>query len=463
MKNNTKKVAFVIFIMFAITIGHLVIYAVFDSTRTVANPFNPRMQVDDDTIRRGSILDRSGVVIAESYRTGDIYSRRYPFGRAFAHPIGYMAMGRAGLESIFNFEMQTLNFEISQRVNAILNNGELIGNSVVTTIDSRLQSLIHERMQGRRGAVVVMEPTTGRILAMVSTPNFDPNSVAADWSALIVDNENSPLLNRATQGLYPPGSVFKIVSALAILENVENSMDVTYVCIGTGEFAGDTISCMNNTAHGEVNLKRAFALSCNCYFAMMIEKIGIEKLNEVSERIGFNSAFGFELDFRNSSFQTEAVPGENLLAQTSIGQGRTLVTPLFMAMITSAVANDGVMMQPFIVDHVLTGHGGIRRQAAPTSLGQIFSAEHAAYLNEIMNEVVTRGTGRNTAVPGLEISGKTGTAENATGLSHGWFVAFADSDNPQIAVSIIIEQAGGTREALEISREIFAHHLANRS
>jgi len=462
MKNNTKKVAVVLFVIFVVAIGHLVIYAVFDSTRTVANPFNPRMQVDDNTIRRGSILDRNGIAIAESYPSGDVYRRRYPFGRAFAHPIGYMAMGRAGLESIFNFEMQTLNFEISQRINGILNDSELIGNSIVTTLDSGLQNLIFNRMQGRRGSVVVMEPTTGRILAMVSNPNFDPNSVAADWTSLIADYNNSPLLNRATHGLYPPGSVFKIVSALAILENIENAMEVTFNCVGGGEFAGDHISCMNNVAHGDVNLKSAFAVSCNSYFAMMIEKIGIEKLGEVSKRIGFNSEFGFELDFRNSSFQTESIPGENLLAQTSIGQGRTLVTPLFMAMITSAVANDGVMMQPFILDHVLTGHGGTRRQTEPTALKQVFSAENAAYLNDIMNEVVTRGTGRATAVPGLEISGKTGTAENATGLSHGWFVAFSDSHNPQIAVSIIIEQAGGTREALEISREIFAHHLANR-
>ena len=461
MKDNIKKVSVVIFIMFALLIGYLLKYIIFDSTQTVANAFNPRVEAGNN-IRRGNILDRNGVVIAESFRVGEIYMRHYPFGRAFAHPVGYNDRRKAGLELIYNFEMQTLDLEIVQRVNAILHNSVPMGNSVVTTIDSRLQTLIHNRLSGHRGAVVVMEPSTGKILAMVSTPNFDPGSVAADWSTLIADYENSPLLNRATQGLYPPGSIYKVISALAILENVENPMDITFVCEGSGEFAGDTISCMRNTAHGEVNLKRAFALSCNCYFAYMIEKIGIEALNEVSERVGFNSTFGFELDFRGSSFVTENIPGENLLAQTSIGQGRTLVTPMFMAMITSAVANDGVMMQPFTVDHILTANGSIRRQTTPTSLGQVFSAENAAILNEIMNEVVTRGTGRPSAVPGVEISGKTGTAENATGLSHGWFVAFADSDNPQIAVSIIVEQANDTRVALEIAREIFAFYLANR-
>ena len=455
MRANIRRVFWLYFLIFALLVANIAHFVLIEAGTVVVNPFNHRVMGESDALR-GDILDREGSLLA--YSTAD-RERIYTLGRDFVHIIGYDGFGRAGVESRHNFALTTVSWEINQRVSNLTTGRLLRSNSVVLTGDADLQRLVVSELNRSRGAVVVMEPATGKVLAMASYPDFDPNELAANWDALIADYENSPLLNRAAQGLYPPGSVFKILTASALYHHLEDLADFTHECVGEAFFDGVRIQCYNATAHGTVDLARAFALSCNTYFATAAMKIGPERLAEAAGRAGFNEGLGFELASVISSFVMDENAQTGEIIQTSIGQGRTLVTPLHMAMITSAVANGGIMMRPYVVDHALTSIGSVIGKNMPGSMGRVFDISEAALLTDIMVEAVENGSGRPARIDGVAVAAKTGTAQNAAGDDHGWFVAFAPADNPQVAVAIVLENSGGPRRAMQITRNIIQHVL----
>ena len=458
MQANIRRVFWCYVVMFGLLVGNLGYFVLVEAEGAVANSFNPRMGAASDVLR-GSIYDSGGVVLA--YSTED--ARYYPWGRSFAHVVGFDGLGRAGVEN--NVQLQRLGGEVLQRVdNLFLSGRPLQGNGIALTLDATVQQLAVDGLGRRRGAVVVMEPSTGRILAMASYPDHDPNNIAQNWSTLIADYDNAPLLNRATHGLYPPGSVFKVATAAAAHRHGRH--DFVHYCEGYVYF--DTpdgpvrIQCYNATSHGNVDMHRAFALSCNTYFArLLVEEVGVDVLQDTVADIGFSRALPFELGMAASSFvmSGDAPIGEQM--QTAIGQGRTLATPLHMAMMTSAVANGGIMMRPYVFSHAISGATG--RELAremPRSVGRAFGVDEAAFLTELMVGATGVGaTGAPAAIPGVAIASKTGTAEVASGAAHGWFVAFAPAETPQVAVAVIMEHSGGSAAAMSIARGIIQHVL----
>lgn len=427
---------------------------VFDGERISASSYNPRLNYIDDSVKRGNITDINHQIIAESVDNGDgTYSRKYPRARMAAHITGYSSMGKTGVEAAENFELQDVHNEVLQRIESVVAGSEVQGNDVVLTVDMDIQSVAGELLGDRKGAIVVMEPSTGRVLALQAYPDFDPNKVKENWESLKSD-EDSALVNRATQGLYPPGSTFKIVTALAAMDYVSNWRDFTYQCTGEARFQDKVIHCYNGKAHGTVDMEKAMAVSCNCYFAELGKQIDVNKLRKKAEALAFNESYGFDLAYNKSRFSLNKDSTESELVETSIGQGKTLVTPLYMAMLVSSVANDGIMMKPYIVDHVEYYNHKKTKTTVPQKLKQVCSAEAAKQLTEMMSEVVSSGTGGAAQVRGVTVAGKTGTAENSTGSDHSWFIGFAPAENPKVAVAVMLENTDRSGKATPIAGKV---------
>ena len=455
LRKNLQHMFWFLIVLFVALAGYFVYVAAIESEDFIANPFNARVAVGDDSIRRGSIYDIHGTAIVQSVYQDGRYVRQYPFGPVFAHTAGYSGMSKAGLELSRNFTMYQLNWELFQRAAHVIAGQELRANSIVTTFDTELQQMIYDAFGTSRGAAVVLNPQTGAILAMVSTPSFDPNYITRDWGNLIGDNEASPLLNRATQGLYPPGSTFKIVTAVAALQYDAALLDFVFDCTGFITIDDETIQCWGGIAHGRVDMHRAMAVSCNGYFVMIADKIDTAAIIQAAEQLFFNTTIPFELAASVPQFPMGTDPATDELIQTAIGQGRTTATPLNMALIAAAVANGGTVMAPYMVEGVQGGFGGITRTATPRSLGQVIDAQMAAILNEMMIEAVNTGTGTPAALPHIQVAGKTGTAQNATGIDHSWFIGYAPAENPTVALAIIIEGTGGGTRATQLAGRVF--------
>lgn len=441
MKRSIRRVFWLLALCFFLLLGYLGKLVFFDREDISGNAYNSRLRYVDETIHRGDILDAEGEVIAMSVLQGDgTYSREYPRARMAAHITGYSSVGKTGVEAAKNFELMKLHYEFFQRISGIIRKTELLGNSVALTVDMDIQSKAGNLLGSAKGAIVVMEPSTGRVLAMQAYPDFDPNQVENQWE-MLKDHADSPLVNRATQGIYPPGSTFKTITALAAMEHLSDWENFTVECTGEAEFEDKVIHCYNNKAHGIVDMKGALTVSCNCYFAALAEKMGASALIETMKQAGMNLSGGFELECSSNYIGLEKGDTESELVETAIGQGETGVTPLYMAMLASAIANEGMMMRPYIVDHVVYPDGSTGKTTVPEKLTQICTAEQAGLLTEMMTEVVSSGTGRAAAVSGVAVAGKTGTAENATGNDHSWFIGFAPAENPKVAVAVLIENA----------------------
>ncbi len=480
MRSAIKKIFWLYALIFLIMIVYLLKLCLYDSHSFVANPFNPRLSQSYEGIKRGSIYDANGDVIAEDVKQEDgSFKRVYTNAEYYAHVVGYTVKGKAGVESKYNFRLETISSEFVQRLAQLLWGKDIEGNGLVLTLDNRLQEIAGDELGNQKGAIVAMEPSTGKVLAMVSSSSFDSNSVERNWETLNSDDENSPLLNRATQGLYPPGSTFKIITAAAALGAGGDLKSFEMDCEGEEKFGHSIIHCYDGKAHGNVDMQSAFAKSCNIYFSQLGLKTGSKRLIETADAFGFNKDIGLSLEFSRSTFPMTEDAQDIEIVETSFGQGRTLVTPLFMAMVTSAIANNGMMMQPYVVDHSLTPSGGIRNRTIPVKLRQAISPELAAQIKELMCGVVegrggtapqaafsvtvdkddnTSGSSA-TATENIRVAGKTGTAENPQGEDHAWFVAFAPADDPKIAVSVLLENAGKGSNAIPAARKIMKEYL----
>ncbi len=459
MKNNIKIVFCLYLILFLSLIAYIIKFTAFDSKKIISNSYNPRVSINDENIKRGSIYDCNKVVLAESiYNKG--YERKYTYPEAFSHVIGYTEAGKSGIEANYNFELDNLNFEIWQRILNIFKDEPLVGNSLHLTIDSNIQNYAYKKLGKLKGAIVVMEPNTGKIIAMVSYPNFNPNEIGHSWNNLNNDKD-SPLINRATQGLYPPGSTFKIITSASIIDNIEDYKNFTYECKGIEQFGKDKVRCFNQNAHGKIDLKNALRLSCNTFFSHSMDKLGTEALNKTASEVMFNSPLNFPLEYNKSSFVLNDKSNTQEIILTAIGQGKTLVTPLHMAMIVSSVANGGLMMTPYIVDHIEGYNGKTIKKNIPHKLTQAFSPDTSYEIAKYMEDVVTSGTAVDAKIKNIRIAGKTGTAENSTGKDHSWFVCFAPADNPKVTVVVILENAGKGSYAIPIARDILKEVLLN--
>ncbi|MCL2170705.1 MAG: penicillin-binding transpeptidase domain-containing protein [Defluviitaleaceae bacterium] len=461
MNNNKpmRHMYFLLFVIFLAMAGYFAHMVLVQAPDFVANPFNARVHAGNPGIMRGRIYDANGIILAESLLADGVYSREYPFGAAFAHVVGFSDVSNSGLELSRNFQLYRINRELTQRVRNAIFDESIEANSIFTTLHAPLQLALHEGMGAGGGAAVAISPASGEILAMVATPGFDPNLIAQNWPALSAD-DRAPLLNRATAGLYPPGSIFKIITALAALE-YGISPDFYIDCAGRALFDGNNIQCHNQHAHGRTDMAAAMVYSCNIYFAALAQKIGAAPIAEMAARLGFGEAPAFELGAAAPLFPMAADASIAELVETAFGQGRTLTNPLHMAILAAALANNGMAMNPFIVSHGETPRGTSVFCNLPRQAGQIIPAEHIDIINQMLADVVIYGTGRPAHHSDIQISGKTGTAENPAGPAHSWFMGFAPADAPQIAIAIIIEHTGGGPRATQLAREAIATFLNN--
>lgn len=444
-------------VMFLSLITYLQFFNMFRADELATNPYNMRQWETELDVKRGSIYDCNGVLLAETVidEQNGTNTRRYPYKNLYSHIIGYSSSiyGKTQLEKKYDRQLLAkdgipLSFDSMKK-----------GYDLRLTIDHDIQSLARDQLRGRNGAVVALDPKTGAVIACVSNPDFDPSSenLEKNWNN-IVEQENSPLLARATQGLYPPGSTYKIVTAAAAYEN--DLEDMEFNDTGKFEEKGITVDNYGKKAYGNIDLPRAFAVSSNFAFCTLGYDMGPEVMLDISERFGINKSFDFDVETSVSSLN-----GNNLTdadaAHIAMGQGRLLTTPLHMAMITSAIANDGVMMKPYIVSRVTSSSGTAMESYSPQEFARPIGAGCAKYVQGLMEDVVESGTGTAAKISGIKVAGKTGTAENEKEKDHAWFVCYAPADNPQIAVAVILENEGGTGGggAAPIAREIVRKYL----
>ncbi len=500
MKKSVKTVFWIYALLFFLIIANLIKISVFDRDKIVNNPYNPRISNSSQTIMRGTIYDAKERPIAETVRydnendplgRGYSYWRKYNYPYSFAHITGYTGKGKTGAEKEYNYILESVSNELYQSLASVIAKKDIKGNDIVLTIDADLQHYAAEQLGESKGAVVALEPDTGKILTMVSYPNYDPNTVAQNWTQLNTDTENSPLLSRAAQGLYPPGSTFKIITAAAALESDPNLLNYEYYCYGEEDFQGKTLHCYNSYSHGREDMNNAFAQSCNTYFAQIGMMLGADKLKAKADQFFIDP--DFPLEYSKPLFSLNSGSPVHELVDTSIGQGKTLVSPLFMAMVTGAVANGGTMMKPYLLDHSISSFGLKSNVTIPEKLTQVMSADDAAKITSLMKQVVDYGTGEDAAfsleseqeyevndyvesdgaISGggfytetyyesypVTVAGKTGTAENSGGDDHAWFVAFAPADDPHIAVAVLLENAGKGSKAVPIARNVMKYYLS---
>ncbi len=475
MKNKPKKastgreyviIAYVFVALFLSLIAYVVYFQAALSEDFQNSSYNKRQKAYEEQVVRGTIYSSNGDILAETQIDEEGNETRvYPYANVFSHVVGYHTKGKSGLESTESYHLLTSHANVLEQALNDLKDEKDIGDDVVTTLDTNIQQAAYQALGSYKGAVVVMEPDTGKILAMVSKPDFDPNSIDSIWDSLISDETNTSLLNRATQGLYPPGSTFKIVTALAYLRSNDTTSNFTFDCTGEVTNGGYTIHCYNSTAHGQEDFATAFAKSCNSAFAQIGVDLSNKKLIDTSEDLLFNKKLPMELPYRKSQFTLEKSSPDPLTMQTAIGQGNTLTTPMHMAMITAAVANGGTVMTPYFVDHIENYNGSLVKKYKPETYKQLMTEEEASIIGELMEGVVTSGTAVGLSGQSYTAAGKTGTAEHGdmTGSPHSWFVGYSNVSNPDIVVSIIAEDAGtGSDVAVPIARQIFdAYYTQN--
>lgn len=461
-KNREYTIVSYFFVLiFVSLIGYMAYFNIWERDAITSSPYNSRQNQAEDRIVRGSILSSDGQALA--YTQVDDQgneTRIYPYGNMFAHVVGYEANGRNGLESLANSSLMSTHHEYVDRLKNEILELKNPGDNVVTTLNTRLQEVAYNALGGYNGAVVVMDPKTGAVLASVSKPDFDPNTVEANWDSLVNDSTNSSLLNRATQGAYPPGSIFKIVTALTYLREHGTLDDFSYNCTGSITQEGHTIPCIYGEVHGQVDFTTAFAESCNTAFVQMGLDLGADAIQETAEDLLFNQELPISLDYRKSTIDLKESEGIPFLMQSSIGQGTTLVSPMHMAMIVSAIANGGELMKPYYIDHVENDAGDVVKTTSPSTYKELMSESEAETLKNLMAEVVNSGTGTQLSGESYSAAGKTGSAEyegsDGSIQTHSWFVGFSNVEDPDLVVAVIAEGAGtGSKVALPIAHEIF--------
>lgn len=464
MNARIRRAGLVITVLFAVLFAQAVNLQVFSAERLYENPANAYRQIAADyRVDRGSILASDGkTVLAVSKSTGDAfkYLRRYPQGALYGNVTGFYSLvyGTTGIEHSYNSDLGARSDQLfAYNLWDQLLGKPKHGASVVTTIDPELQKIATRELGDRPGAVVAMDPRTGDVLAMVTTPSFDPNELSSHdpkairsaWTRLNNDKDK-PMVSKANQELYPPGSTFKLITASAALENgygLNSSwpnpavLALPQTAHTLSNFGGE--HCYGGAA--QLTLEQAFTVSCNVVFGEIGLKLGAQALVDQAEAYGFNQSIPFEVPFVSGNIPDVSYFDQRLpaVAISAIGQDQVSANPLQMAMVASAIANGGVEMQPSLVTKVLDPTGQPIQTFQPVEFGTPISAATAQDMTRMMVDVVDHGTGTAAQIPGITVAGKTGTAQHGTGEApHAWFVGFAPAEDPKIAVAVIVLDGG---------------------
>lgn len=462
LSKSIKNVLVVFLICFLGVITYIAYFTVFKAPDIANKEGNKRLWAKRNEVLRGTIYDRNMQALTKSEKK-DVYTQRreYTGGDMFTHALGYVDQryGLTGLENKYDQELMNNNnfgFNLKEAIKTLdikklLSNKdkkEKVGNGLVTTLDYNVQKAAYDALGNEKGAIVVLNPKTGEILAMVSKPTYDPNKLGEIWTSLNKD-ENVPLLNRAVSGMYPPGSTFKVVTTASALENISGITTKIFSDNGRIQFnAKESLRNLNGVAWGNINLKDAFRHSSNVVFGTLAMDLGNDKLKATAEKFYFNKntpSDGIVID--ESKFPKLDKSEIGSIAQTGIGQSKILATPIQMALVASTIANDGTMMEPKIVKEVVNPEGKTIRKISPETITSSVSKENAKIIGEYMRSVILGGTGGPGAFDGTNAAGKTGTADykdknGKDAEPHSWFIGFAPYENPQVAIAVIVEGGG---------------------
>ncbi len=448
---NLRSLTLTIAIAFLITSFGVGYWTLVASEQLSSDPFNPRLVAALRDRPRGRIVDASGRVLAESVRTANGYARKYT-DRSLAQVVGYASFkyGTSGIEGAYADSLvgQDPADPLAAWRARYLGEREAPG-AVVLGIDPKVQKAAADALAGRRGAIIALDPRTGTIIASVSFPNYDASQIAdpatedVAWGQVNGD-AGKPLLDRARQGLYPPGSTFKLVTGAAALEsNVDPDQKVRVDDPWQADKSwGSYYVRSSSHAHGDYTMADAYRLSENIYFAKIGLRIGGPRLAEYAQRFGIGSAPRSDVPAaRGQLSDTGTLDRPTLVADTSYGQGELLTSPLQMALVAATIGRGGVMPTPHYATAVRDSAGNTLRTVAPAPVGQVIRPDTAAKITAMLVNAVS-GPGAfafGAKIPNVNVAGKTGTAENSSGIPHGWFVGFAPAEAPVVAVAVIIE------------------------
>ena len=471
MHSQIRKVGIGLIIAFAAIFAQLNYVQIFAAERIAENNANQRSLLQQYSIKRGDILTLDGQRIAVSEDTGGRlrFRRTYPGGELYGHVTGFASInyGYSRIEQTFNDALLGDSGVVTMQdiEDQLLGAGEA-GDDVRLTVHSRLQEAARSALGSNRGAVVALDPTNGEVRAMWSSPGFDPSGLASFdakearqyWNSLDPQSSKSPLVSLSTSGGYPPGSIFKVITAAAALESGRYTRSSSFPDpdrLEPCEDAEEDEPCMplttksltnfTNTActgTGRINLFDALRISCDTTFGI----IGLEipdEVREVAEAFGFNEEIPFDVGNQASTMPDIEDEDAPLRAYAGIGQGDVVATPLQMALVAAGIANDGEVARPRLVREIIAPQGSIVRRFDTEIMSEAVSADTAREVTDMMVAAVENGTGTTAQIPGVSVAGKTGTAQTVEGANpHTWFIAFAPADDPKLAIAVIVENGG---------------------
>lgn len=460
--NHEKKRILYLLVFFCVIFTVLIVYLNFFYFTKASSykdlSYNRRKYKKEEMIQRGSVYDRDGELLAYSEKKDSSFQRKYSYPKTYSHLIGYdhREYGKAGLEDTYNNELLGLSeSDLLNELQKLKENRQ--GNALRLSIKHSLQVFARETLRKEAGgSILAMNVKTGELYTMASYPDFNPSELTENWKE-IVERSDAPLLNRATQGLYEPGSIFKIITSEALLDRIDTQEE--YVSNGKEKVDGYVFRDVDREGYGALDLEKAFVLSSNTYFANRAQKITGRELGKSAEAFYVNRDIPFDLPVKKSRFEYDDLSKVELSA-SAIGQGEVLVTPMNMLIMTNIVANRGMLVEPRLVKAIVSPNGKERETLIQRRQTGI-SDQHLSKIAAMMKEVVDKGTGKKARLSKVSVAGKTGTAENGSGKTHAWFVGFAPYEDPEVAVCVLIEQSGSTggQKAAPIAREILKQSL----
>lgn len=462
--DNIKKVLVVYLVLIIALISYIAYFQLFKAPTIAVKPENKRLWAKRNEVLRGTIYDRNKNPLTASSRNNLLtQNREYKGGALYSHVLGYVnpKYGITGLENKYDNELTNSKSLTLQSFLKSLNvmeafknrnkKEEKVGNSLITSLDDKVQRAAFDALGDNKGSIVVLNPKTGEILAMVSKPAFDPNNLDEVMKkANSQSYEESPLLNRAVSGMYPPGSTFKIITLTSAIENISGVTNRTFNDNGKIVFnSKQSLSNLHGNAYGSISLKEALAVSSNVVFGGLALELGNDKLKATAEKYGFNKNLPSDgIIMEDSEFPQLKSYEKGSIAQSGIGQSKVLATPIQMALVASTVANNGIMMEPKLVNEVVNKDGELVRKIPSTAISTVISQDVSNIIKSYMKNLVDERINRDWGVfRGTNAAGKTGTADyqlpnGRDAEPHSWFIGFAPADNPQVAVAVIVENGG---------------------
>ena len=466
MNRQIGRVFGLVVLLFALLVGATSIWTVFDASSLRANGANRRPLLYQQRIPRGLIYASDGTRLAVNKQTGrgesKRYSRIYPTSSLFAHAVGYsfISRGDAGIEKSFNDYLSGNVNDLRSFLDA-LGGGSQEGDDVYTSLDPKAQQAALAGLAGRAGSVVAIDPATGDVKAMASVPAYDPNLIPQNYGQLNSD-PMSPLFNRATQARYAPGSTFKVVTAAAALDSGRYTPDSTINGSDNVLISGVPLHNFNNENPGPVTLTNALTQSVNTVFAQIGVALGKPTMFKYMRRFGFNQTPQLDYPSQQMTPSGEYYRGRLLdenspqvdVGRMAIGQDKLAVTPLQMAQVAAAIGNGGVLMKPRFVNRVVAPDGRVKATFSPVEQSTVMSRQAASELGQMMTNVVQSGTGTGAALSGVQVAGKTGTAQLGNGFTQAWFIAFAPVSHPRVAVAVTIEHTDQSLTGGEVAAPV---------